>query len=64
MISFCFVFHLFSLHPFTIFHNWLLYFCAKKGLRHSSGFSVTFTSFDLGLMALPFYSAFIEYSDI
>lgn len=64
MISFCFVFYLLSLHPFTIFHYWSLTFCAKKGLKHSAGFSVTFMSFDSGLMALSFHSAFIEYSKI
>lgn len=64
MIFFCFVFYLLSLHPFIIFHYWMLIFCAKKGLKHSARFSVTFMSFDLGLMALSFHTAFIKYSEI
>lgn len=64
MISFCFVFYLLSLHLFTIFHCWLLTLCAKRDLKHSARFSVTFMSFDLELMAFSFHSAFIEYSEI
>lgn len=63
MISFCFVFYFLSLHPFTIFTTGCL-LCAKRGLKHSVGFAVTFMPFDLGLMALSFHLAFSEYNKI
>lgn len=64
MISFCFLFYPFSLLPSTGFHYWLPTVCARKGLKHSAGFPVTFMPFDPGLMALSFYSALIEYGQI
>lgn len=50
--------------PIYHFHYWLLTLCAKRGLKHSVGFAVTFMPFDLGLMALSFHLAFSEYNKI